>query len=110
MTNLAALTYLCNAIVSTFYPDESTLNVALFNAEVNPDAQAIPKDVALFRVAVALVKGYVETSRTENGVSASADQSAIEKSLRHWCAQYGLDADEELGDCITSLEDGSNFW
>lgn len=110
MTNLAALKSLCNAIANTFYPDESTLELALFNAEIDPEAAATPKDAKIFRVAVALIRGYVESSRTENGVSTSVMQDAVEKSLVCWCNYYGLNADEELGDFLRVIEDGSNIW
>lgn len=110
MNNLSALYSLCNAIANTFYPDESTLKVALFNAEVDPNEEATPKDPKIFRVAVALVRGYIESSRTENGVSVSVMQNAVEKSLAYWCNFYGLNAEEELGDSITFIEDGSKSW
>lgn len=110
MTNLSALYSLCNAIANTFYPDESTLQLALFNAEIDPDGAAIPKDPSIFRVAVPLVRGYVEGSRSENGVSTSVLQEAVDKSLNMWCNYYGLDPAEELGDTLSSIEDGSPLW
>lgn len=110
MTNRAALYNLCNAIANTFYPDESTMNVALFNAEIDPEATATPKDPQIFRVAVALVRGYVEASRTENGVSTSVMQEAVDKSLNWWCNYYGLDAEEELGDTLNIIDDMSSNW
>lgn len=110
MTNRAALYSLCNAIANTFYPDESTIDCALFNAEIDPEATATPKDPQIFRVAVALVRGYVEASRTENGVSTSVMQEAVEKSLNWWCNYYGLDADEELGDTLNIIADMSSNW
>lgn len=110
MTNLSALRSLCNAIANTFYPDDSTLELALFNAEIQSEANATPKDPQIFRVAVALVRGYVESSRTENGVSTSVMQDAVEKSLNYWCNYYGLDADEELSDQLRTIEGISNIW
>lgn len=110
MTNRAALYNLCNAIANTFYPDESTMNVALFNAEIDPEATATPKDPQIFRVAVALVRGYVEASRTENGVSTSVMQEAVDKSLNWWCNYYGLDAEEELGGTLNIIDDMSSNW
>lgn len=110
MTNISALYSLCNAIANTFYPDESTLKLALFNAEIDPDGAATPKDPSIFRVAVALVRGYIEGSRSENGVSTSVLQEAIDKSLNYWCNYYGLDPDEELGNSLTFIEDGSPLW
>lgn len=110
MTNLSALYSLCNAIANTFYPDESTLKLALFNAEIDPDGSATPKDPAIFRVAVPLIRGYVEASRSENGVSTSVQQDAVDKSLTFWCNSYGLNAEEELGDSLSYIEDGSSRW
>lgn len=110
MTNLSALYSLCNAIANTFYPDESTLKLALFNAEIDPDGAATPKDPAIFRVAVSLIRGYVEASRSENGVSTSVQQDAVEKSLNFWYNYYGLNAEEELGDSLSYIEDGSSRW
>lgn len=110
MDNITALYSLCNAIANTFYPDENTLKVALFNAEIDPNANAIPKDPQIFRVAVALVRGYVEASRSENGVSTSVMQEAVDKSLNWWCNYYGLDAEEELGDTLNTIEDYSSHW
>lgn len=110
MTNLSALYSLCNAIANTFYPDESTLKLALFNAEIDPDGAATPKDPTIFRVAVPLIRGYIEGSRSENGVSTSVLQGTVEKSLNYWCNYYGLSAEEELGDTLTIIEDGSSRW
>lgn len=110
MTNIAALNSLCNAIANTFYPDDSTLRMALFNAEIEPEADATPKDPNIFRVAVALVRGYVEASRSENGVSTSVMQEAVDKSLNWWCNYYGLDAEEELGGSLNIIDDISSRW
>lgn len=110
MKNSEALRSLCNAIANTFYPDGETLNLVLFNEGINPEAEATPKDEKLFRVAVSLVMGYVESSRTENGVSTSVMQDAVIKSVRHWCKIYGLDADDVLSEYLREIEDGSNRW
>lgn len=110
MTNIAALYSLCNAIANTFYPDKAPMEMALFNAGIDPNADATPKDPQIFRVAVALVRGYVEASRSENGVSTSVMQEAVDKSLNWWCNYYGLDAEEELGDTLNTIEDISSRW
>jgi hypothetical protein len=110
MTNLEALRSLCNAIANTFYPDENTLSLTLFNEGINADDAATPKDAKIFRCAVALVNGYVESSRTENGVSTAVTADALEKSLNYWCNYYGLDASEELSTFLRIIEDGSNLW
>ena len=110
MKNVIALRSLCNAMANTFYPDIDTLNLALFNEGIEAEADAIPKDETLFRVAVSLVMGYVESSRSENGVSISVMADAIKESIRYWCNLYGLDADEILSDYLRVTEDGSNLW
>lgn len=110
MKNAVALRSMCNAMANTFYPDKDTLDLALFNDGIDPQADATPKDAAIFRVAVSLVMGYVESSRSENGVSTSVREDAIKGSIRYWSNVYGLDADDILSDYLTVKEDGSNLW
>lgn len=110
MKNSAALKGLCNAIANTFYPDNATIEVALFNEGIAPDETATPKDPQIFRVAVSLVMGYVESSRSENGVSTSVKEDAVKESIKYWCNIYGLDADEILKDYLRETEDGSHLW
>ena len=110
MNNLKALSCLCNAIANTFYPDKSACELTLFNAGLDPEAESTKKDPAIFRCAVKLVNGYVEGGRNENGVSTSVRDEAITKSLRIWCKDYGLDVEEELGESLKVIENGSNFW
>lgn len=110
MKNAAALRNLCNAIANTFYPDNATIELALFNEGIESQAEATPKDPKIFRIAVSLVMGYVEGSRSENGVSTTVLQDAVEKSIRYWCNIYGLDADEVLSDYLRVMEDGSKLW
>lgn len=110
MNNTEALRSLCNAIANTFYPDEAALGFVLFNQGIDAEADAAPKDPQIFRAAVSLVKGYVESSRTENGVSTSVKDDAVKYSLLYWCNYYGLDASDELGDYLRIIEDASNLW
>lgn len=110
MTNIETLRTLCNAIANTFYPDDATLKFALFNEGINADADATPKDVSIFRVAVGLIRGYVEASRTENGVSTSVSQDAVTQSLSYWCNVYGVDADEIIADVLNVIDDVSNLY
>lgn len=84
--------------------------MVLFNDGIDPAEEAAPKDPAIFRAAVKLIHGYVESSRTENGVSTSVREDAIKESLAFWCNIYGLDAEEELGDYLRVIENGSNLW
>lgn len=110
MTNLIALRSLCNAMCNTFYPDADTLLLALFNEGLAADWNAAPKDESILRLAVSLVMGYVEASRSENGVSTSVRAEQVKESIRYWCGIYGLSSDEVLGDYVRKIEDGSNLW
>ncbi len=109
MDNLKALRGLCNALCNTFYPDLSTMELMLFNEGINGNEEAKPKDAKLFQVAVRLVKGYVESSRTENGISTSVREDAIDENIAQWCKDYGLDAEDYLLSAKT-IENGSNWW
>lgn len=96
---------------STFYPDVAVVEMALFNEGIDARAEATPKDENIFKVAVRLVMGYVEGSRSEGGVSTSVmSEDAIKQSISIWCGNYGLDADEILSDFSTSIENGSDRW
>lgn len=110
MKNSEALKRLCNAIVNTFYPDDGTIELMLFNEGISPTAEATPKDEKIFRVAVSLVMGYVEGSRNENGVSTAVREDAVKESIKYWCNIYGLDADDILSDYVKVIEDGSHRW
>ena len=110
MKNIEALKTTCNAIANTFYPDESTLRLTLFNEGLDAETEATPKDATILRLAVRLVMGYVESSRNENGISTSVRSDAILKSIKSWCDEYGLDADDILCGSYSSIEDISNIW
>lgn len=110
MTNLRALSSLCNAIANTFYPDKCTMEMVLFNEGIEADADAQPKDANIFRCAVRLIYGYIESSRSENGLTTAVREDAIKESLLYWCNYYGLDAEEELSDYVRVIENGSNLW
>lgn len=110
MNNLKALSSLCNAIANTFYPDNSTIELVLINEGIDPQAEATPKDETLFRVAICLVMGYVESSRSENGISTSVREDAIKESIKYWCNIYGLDAENFIPESLRIIEDGSKLW
>lgn len=110
MNNLKALSSLCNAIANTFYPDNSTIELVLINEGIDPQAEATPKDETLFRVAICLVMGYVESSRSENGISTSVREDAIKESIKYWCNIYGLDAEDFIPESLRIIEDGSKLW
>lgn len=110
MDNLKALSSLCNAIANTFYPDNSTIVIVLINEGIDPQEEATPKDETLFRLAIRLVMGYVESSRSENGVSTSVREDAIKESIKYWCNIYGLDAEDFIPESLRIIEDGSKLW
>lgn len=110
MNNLRALSTLCNAIANTFYPDKATLEMTLFNEGIDAEADATPKDPNIFRCAVRLIHGYIESSRSENGVTTAVREDAVKESLLYWCNYYGLDAEDELSDYVRVIENGSNLW
>lgn len=109
MDNLTALRGLCNAICSSFYPDISTMKLMLFNEGISADADAQPKDPAILKLAVRLVRGYIESSRSEGGVSVSIDTDKIDDAIEAWCEDYGLDAEDYLIS-LKTIENGSNLW
>ena len=110
MNNLSAVMTLCTSMCSSFYPDKASATMALFNAEIDPETEATPKDVNVFRVAIGLVMGYVEGSRSEGGTSVSVREEAVKESIKYWCNIYGLDAEEVLADYVRVIEDGTHLW
>lgn len=110
MNCVEALRGLCNAMASSFYPDEAAMEVVLYNEGINPTDEAKPKDKAILKAAITLVMGYVESSRSENGVSVSVREEAIKGSIRHWCSIYGVDAEDAMMGYDRVMSDGSNLW
>lgn len=108
MDNLTATSTLCTALCSSFYPDTRAVTIALFNAEIDATATAEPKDKKIFKVAVALVRGYVESSRSEGGVSVSVSRDAVEDAIKHWAKEYDVPLDEVSNP--KTVEDGSYMW
>ena len=110
MTNLEAVRRLCTAICSSFYADVQTVELVLFNEGIDADADATAKDAATLKAAVKLVRGYVETSRTEGGISVSIDRDALNDSILFWCNEYGVDSEEVMEDTVRVIYDGSSRW
>lgn len=109
MTNSEALRAQCKLICNTCYVDTDVLSLALLNADISADDTATPNDPAIIRTAILIVKGWVETSRSENGISAAIDMPSLENNIKYWCAKAGLDASEFV-DGLISLESGSDLW
>lgn len=108
MTNLEILRSRCTAIASSFYPDQNVLKVALFDAGIDPAGEAAPKDIATVKVALALVAGFVETSRGEGSESVSTELAAVRANIKRVCGEYGLDASDYME--VSSISDASNLW
>lgn len=108
MTNLSVLSALCTSLCSAFYPDNNVLELALFNAEISAEATPRPKDPELLKLAIKLVRGFVETSRSEGGVSVAIDHKLVDDNIASWAADYGLSAE----DCLPAktIEDGTYLW
>lgn len=111
MTNTEAIRALCTAIANTFYPDTSAVAITAEAMGLDPNAEATRKDPLVFRSAVLLVRGYVEGSRSENGLSVSVrSEEAIKKALLAWCAQYDLNPEDELENAVRTISDGTHLW
>lgn len=110
MNNRDAIKSLCNAICNTFFPDSSAIEITAFNEGINVEEEAKPKDEKILKCAIALVRGYVEGSSSQNGISTSVrSQEAINDSIRHYCYLYGVDvADYGVEDII--IENISTRW
>lgn len=109
MTNSEALRAQCKLICNTCYVDTDVLSLALLNAGISEDDTAKPNDPAIIGTAILIVKGWVETSRSENGISAAIDMPSLKNNIMFWCGQAGLDASEFI-DSLTTLESGSDLW
>ena len=107
-TNLEALRAKCKLICNTCYVDDDVLKDVLTDAGILPDGEASGTSAALLvECAIPVVKGWVETSRSEGGISSSIDREAVEKNILFWCQRYGLDASEYLSESMTVIQDGS---
>lgn len=111
MTNREATRNLCTAVASLFYPDRNSVGIVLLNRGVEPDGEYSPNDPEVMKAVIFLVLGFVESSRSEGGVSASLrSETAIRRSLALWCRQCGLDPDKELQGFGTSIRNVSGYW
>ena len=110
-TNLEALRAKCKLICDTCYVDDDVLIDVLCDAGIDPDGESSGTSAAqLVECAIPIVKGWVETSRSEGGISVSIDREAVEKNILFWCQRYGLDASEYLSGSMTVVEDVSESY
>lgn len=110
ITNSEAVRAKCKLICNTCYVDEDVLKVTLSDAGLNATDVATPNDPAIVECAILIVKGWVETSRSESGISASIDKERLEQNILFWCNRAGLDASEFLEGIVTTVENGSDLW
>ena len=106
-TNLEALRAKCKLICDTCYVDDDVLIDVLFDAGIDPNGTAVPMDVEIVKAAIIVVKGWVESARSEGGINVSINREAVEKNILFWCQRFGLDASEYLSDSMTVIQDGS---
>lgn len=109
MTNLESLRAKCKLICNTCYVDKDVLESILTDNGIDPEDYANAGDMVICKCAILIVKGWVETSRSEGGVSASVDREAVKKSLLFWCRQWGID-EELVADSKSVIYSGSNLW
>lgn len=113
-TNLEALRAKCKLICNTCYVDGDVLADVLLGKGIDPWEDAGPADesagAVLTDAAITIVLGWVETSRSEGGISTSIDRDALEKNILFWCRRYGLDASEYLSESMTVVQDGSETY
>ena len=106
-TNLEALRAKCKLICDTCYADDDVLIDILSDAGINPSGNAVPKDVEIVKAAIIVVKGWVESQRSEGGINVSINREAVDKNILFWCQRFGLDASEYLSESMTVIQDGS---
>ena len=109
-TNLEALRAKCKLICNTCYVDDDVLKDVLEENGMDPDGIASAGNADLFKAAIIVVSGWVETARSEGGISTSIDREAVDKNILFWCQRFGLDASEYLSDSMTVIQDGSNMY
>ena len=111
MTNSTAVKSLCTAMASAFYPDDTSVNISLINAEIDGNAEYKPRDIEIFRISLSLVIGYIESSRSEGGISVSVREKDIINSIRYHCGIYGLNYADEIDSLgLSTIENGSELW
>ena len=107
--NLEALKAQCKLICNTCYVDDDVARLVLLDAGLDADSEPSANHPDIVRAALLVVKGWVETSRSANGISASVDVESVKKSIIFWCGKAGLDASEYVDDLVV-IDNGSNMW
>lgn len=101
----------CKLICNTCYVDDDVLEDILSDHDLEPtDTAQSENTAAIVECAILIVKGWVETSRSEGGISTSIDLATVKKNILFWCGHAGLDASEYLSDELSTISDGSKLW
>jgi hypothetical protein len=110
-TNFDTAREKCKLICNVCYVDTDVLNDVLLDKGIDPNAEYNEEDAAkVVESAILVVNGWVETSRSEGGISTSINHEAVKNNIVFWCNRYGLDVSELLGGTLSSIENGSNRW
>lgn len=109
MNNLEALKAQCKLICNTCYVDDDVARLVLQNAGLDETEAPSANNPDIVSAAILIVKGWVETSRSENGISASTDMESVKNNIVFWCGKAGLDASEYVNDLVV-IDNGSNLW
>ena len=110
LTNSEAVRAKCKLICNTCYVDDDVLRATLQDAGLEAEDVSTPNDPAIVECAILIVKGWVETSRSENGISTGINIDKLEQNIIFWCNRAGLDASEFLDGIVTTVENGSDLW
>ena len=109
VTNSDAVRAKCKLICNTCYVDNYVLAATLLDAGLSADSEAEPNNPKIVECAILIVKGWVETSRSEGGISTSIDADKLQQNIMFWCNRAGLDASEFV-DGLVTVENGSDLW
>ena len=107
--NLEALKAQCKLICNTCYVDDDVARLVLQNAGLDAESEPSANNPDIIRAAILVVRGWIETSRSENGISASANVEGVKRSIMFWCGKAGLDTSEYVDDLVV-IDNGSNMW
>ncbi|MCM1079703.1 MAG: hypothetical protein NC344_10170 [Bacteroidales bacterium] len=100
----------CKAICNTCYVDDDVAVALLVSNDMHPDAPTSGDfSAGIVRLAIEIVKGWVETSRSEGGISVARDTSQLNRNILYWSNRYGLEADE-LAQGVATVTNGSRMW
>lgn len=109
MTNIEALKATTKRICNVFYADDDVIRLTMAQSGINEDADydASADGADMLRCAIRIVRSFVETSRSENGISVAIDRKAVERNIQMECESAGIEYEDLEG---SSVEDISFMW